>query len=128
MYRRLAAICLAVVLGACDATEGNDPGNFEPRGAAAANSASSPTPAPPAEQGVTPMPTDEGDGGCGADKLDRWLNVLPTDQVKADIAARVGERLIRYNTQGDPVTLDFIPSRLNVELGKDGRIKLFRCG
>ena len=69
---------------------------------------------------------DEGD--CGADLLDRWLNVLPTDDVKAQIAATVGERPIRYYTQGDPITLDFNPSRLNAELGVDGRIKLFRCG
>ena len=67
-------------------------------------------------------------GGCGADKLARWLNVLPTDDVKARIAATVGERRIRYIGPGDAVTMDFSPSCLNVELGEDGRIKLFRCG
>lgn len=68
------------------------------------------------------------DSGCGADKLDRWLNVLPTNEVKAQIAATVGERRIRYIGPGDAVTMDFNPARLNVELGEDGRIKLFRCG
>lgn len=128
MYRTLAAIWLTVALGACEATEDDERAVSEPRGAAPANSASSPTPVRPIEQGVTPMPRDDDDGGCGADKVDRWLNVLPTDEVKANIAAEVGDRPIRFYTQGDPVTLDFIPSRLNVELGKDGRIKLFRCG
>ena len=61
-------------------------------------------------------------------KLGRWLNVLPTKTVKTEIAATVGERPIRYYTQGDPITMDFNPARLNVELGVDGRIKVFRCG
>jgi hypothetical protein len=66
---------------------------------------------------------------CGASKVSgRWLNALPTDDVKADIAAKVGDRPIRYYTQGDPITMDFNPARLNVESGADGRIKLFRCG
>jgi hypothetical protein len=54
--------------------------------------------------------------------------VLPTEDVKAEIAASVGERRIRYYAQGEPITMDFSPTRLNVELGADGRIKLFRCG
>jgi len=54
--------------------------------------------------------------------------VLPTNDVKAEIAATVGERPIRYYTQGDPITMDFSAARLNVELGEDGRIKVFRCG
>ena len=125
MFRALAAACLVVLLGACDTAEG-ERAVSGPRESAQDNSASSPAPA--LEQGITPMPTEEDEGDCGADGLDRWLDVLPTDEVKADITARVGHRPIRYYTQGDPVTLDFIPSRLNVELGKDGRIKLFRCG
>ena len=68
------------------------------------------------------------DSGCGADKLGRWLNVLPTAEVKGQIAATVGQRPIRYIGPGDAVTMDFSPARLNVELGADGRIKVFRCG
>ena len=66
---------------------------------------------------------------CGADKVsERWLNALPTADVKSAIAKAVGERPIRYYGEGDAITMDFSPQRLNVELGKDGRIKLFRCG
>jgi hypothetical protein len=68
------------------------------------------------------------DSGCGAEKLANWRNVLPTEEVKAEIAATVGERPIRYIAPGDAVTMDFSPSRLNVELGEDGRIVRFRCG
>lgn len=86
------------------------------------------TPAPPDQP---PEASDDGtadDQACGADALDRWLNVLPTETVKAEIAGTVGDRPIRYYTQGDPITMDFNPARLNVELGADGRIKVFRCG
>lgn len=85
-------------------------------------------PVTPASEPAAEPATDAGDSTCGADKLGRWLNVLPTEDMKAEIAAAVGERRIRYYTQGDPITLDFNPARLNVELGEDGRIKLFRCG
>lgn len=65
---------------------------------------------------------------CGADALGRWLNVLPTETVKAEIADAVGHDRIRYIAPGDAVTMDLRPDRLNVETGADGRIKLFRCG
>jgi hypothetical protein len=65
---------------------------------------------------------------CGADTLDRGLNVLPTEPVKADIREAVGHDRIRYIAPGDVVTMDLRPDRLNVETGADGRIMLFRCG
>ena len=65
---------------------------------------------------------------CRAHLLDRWLGALPTQSVKAEIAARVGDRPIRYFTVGDPITMDFNPQRLNVELRSDGRIGRFWCG
>jgi hypothetical protein len=77
---------------------------------------------------ATPPSADDPADACGAGKLDRWLNVLPTDTVKAEIASTVGERPIRYYGPNDPITMDYNPERLNGELGEDGRIKLFRCG
>ena len=89
-------------------------------------------PEPPETRAAEVAPTSAEvqarDSACGADKLGRWLNALPTADVKAEIAASVGERPIRYYTQGNPITMDFSEDRLNVELGQDGRIKLFRCG
>lgn len=73
-----------------------------------------------------PPPKDE---NCGADVVaEQFLNSRPTAEVKAYIAARVGDRPIRYYRIGDPVTMDYNPGRLNVELGKSGRISNFRCG
>ncbi len=66
--------------------------------------------------------------GCGADKLARWVNVLPTSDVKDAILDAVGHDRIRYIEPGGVVTMDLRPDRLNVETGVDGRIKAFRCG
>ena len=126
----LGAALLAVSLAACQAEGTGEPAAPEATGAAQENAAVSPTTPdrPIAEETRAPASSEADDSGCGADKLDRWLNVLPTEDVKAEIAETVGERPIRYYTQGDPITMDFSPARLNVELGEDGRIKLFRCG
>lgn len=77
----------------------------------------------PAEPALQPA-TDE----CGAAGLSRYLNVSPTGEMKTAIAAAAGDRPIRYIAPGDAVTMDFVPTRLNVELGDDGRITRFRCG
>jgi hypothetical protein len=69
-----------------------------------------------------------GPATCGADMLDTMLGSAPTPEARAYIAARVGDRPIRYYTRGDPITMDYNPDRLNVVLGPDGRIAEFRCG
>jgi hypothetical protein len=69
-----------------------------------------------------------GPASCGADRLGRFIGAEPSAEVRAQIRAEVSDRPIRYYTEGDPITMDYSPSRLNVELGSDGRIKRFRCG
>ena len=118
----------ASALCACEADSPNQPAPEE-AAATPAEVATVPENAPnPPEEPAATESSETDDSQCGADKLERWLNVLPTQTVKDEIAAAVGDRAIRYYTQGDPITMDFSPSRLNVELGVDGRIKLFRCG
>ena len=73
---------------------------------------------------AAPPATDE----CGAAGLSRYLNVTPSGEMKSAIASAAGDHPIRYIAPGDAVTMDFIPSRLNAELGDDGRITRFRCG
>lgn len=125
--RPLLAAFLIVGLAGCGA-EG-DRASATPESTATATTAIPNTIPEPADAEAAALSSGEaGDSDCGADKLGRWLNVLPTDDVKAQIAAAAGERPIRYIAPGDAVTLDFSPSRLNIELGDDGRIKLFRCG
>ncbi len=107
---------------------GDQPPDSEPPAtespAAAAPNFPAATQAPDTLEPASEPAADE----CGAGKLGRWLNVLPTETVMKEIADTVGERTIRTYTQGDPITMDFSAARLNVELGADGRIKLFRCG
>jgi hypothetical protein len=81
-------------------------------------------PAPPPPPDITHTTDEE----CAAQRLGRFLNELPTDDVMARIRGVVGERPIRTIHPGDAVTMDFAPQRLNVELGDDSRIKRFRCG
>ena len=75
-----------------------------------------------------PPPPPPGPASCGADRVSRFIGAVPTPEVRAQIRDEVGDRPIRYYTEGDPITLDFNPDRLNVVLGRDGRIMYFRCG
>lgn len=119
------AIFAAALLGGCQA--GNDPQAPDPVDTVAADAQSAPD-ASAAEESPEMNATDADADECGADKLGRWLNVLPTETVKTEIAEAVGHDRIRYIAPGQPVTMDLRPDRLNVETGEDGRIKLFRCG
>jgi hypothetical protein len=119
-------MAFALGLSACDA--GADADQPDPSETTVETGART-NPENPADEASPAMNAKELDASeCGADKLDRWLNVLPTETVKADIRERVGHDRIRYIAPGDVVTMDFRPDRLNVETGEDGGIKLFRCG
>ena len=122
----LPLMALALGLSACDA--GGDAEQPNPA-ATTTEAAATTNPENPADEASPAMNADEPDAAeCGADELDRWLNVLPTETVKAEIRDAVGHDRIRYIAPGDAVTMDLRPDRLNVETGVDGRIKLFRCG
>jgi hypothetical protein len=84
----------------------------------------------PAEDEATQAtPAEPETDSCGASKVRaRWTGAVPSSEVKTQIAKAVGERPIRYYGEGDPITMDYSEDRLNVVLGKDGRIKEFRCG
>ena len=128
MFRSLVAALAILSLGACDTPPQEEPLALPTDGVGSS------TPVVPENAPDQSLETSGSDGagandnGCGTEKLSRWLNLLPTEPVKAEIAAAVGERPIRYYTQGAGISADFRPERLNVELGVDGRIKLFRCG
>jgi len=131
MHRLPLAAALIVSLAACQAEESSEPATPDSTETAAPiAAAASPTPAPGGiPQDEAPATSAATDSDCGADKVaGRWLNALPTAAAKAAIVAAAGERTFRYYTQGDPITMDFSPARLNVEIGADGRIKRFWCG
>lgn len=131
----VAVLCAAALLGACEAQDNAaTPANGSEQTAPAATEGTTEAgaktnPESPADEASPVLNQNEPDAGeCGADKLDRWLNVLPTETVKDEIRETVGHERIRYIAPGDVVTMDLRPDRLNVETGEDGRIKLFRCG
>lgn len=132
----LAVIVVPSLLAACNPGETSPGANGTPSPARIGDASASPAPADstgrPGASGQpapTASPTQDANEACGAAKVrDRWLNALPSADVKAAIAEAVGERRIRYYTEGDPITMDYSEDRLNVVLGKDGRIKEFRCG
>lgn len=139
MKAKPATIFIAVfaaLLGACEAEDeiAAPAGGMEQTAPAAtedvATEAGAKTnPEQPMDEASPALNANEPDAtACGADKLHRWLNVLPTETVKQEITEAVGHSRIRYIAPGDVVTMDFRPDRLNVETGEDGRIKLFRCG
>lgn len=132
----LAACLLIASLAACEAERGEEPAAPATREATA-----DATPQVTADATLQPTATPERPGKavtagdskpdadeCGADKLGRWLNLLPTETAKAEIREAVGHDRIRYIEPGDVVTMGLRPDRLNVEIGVDGRIKRFRCG
>jgi len=65
---------------------------------------------------------------CGADKAAAFVGRQATSAVRAEVAASVGERTIRWIRPGDVVTQDFIETRLNVMLDGKDVITGARCG
>lgn len=80
--------------------------------------------------GLAACRTSKSDGAytCGAKQMDIFVNGLSATEVRMNIANRAGNRPVRFYSEGDPLTMDHNPQRLNVELGKDMRIKRFWCG
>lgn len=130
------ALCAAASLAACEAqddaatpTDGTEQTAPAATGEGATEAGAKTNPESPADEASPVLNQNEPDASqCGADQLDRWLNVLPTETVREEIRETVGHDRIRYIAPGDVVTMDLRPDRLNVETGEDGRIKLFRCG
>ena len=138
MTRSLLAALLALALplaAACTATETTPDAAETAR--SAPQEATMPAPTPEATRSpasgkttrAAPADSEPERDNCDAGKVRaRWTNALPTAEAKAAIAEAVGDRPIRYYTEGDPITMDYSEDRLNVVLGKDGRIAEFRCG
>lgn len=79
-------------------------------------------------QAQTPRTTAPPDT-CGASQVaKRWTGQRPSPDARAAIEVTVGQRPIRYYREGDAITMDYAPARLNVVIGKTGRIKRFTCG
>lgn len=120
-YLAVPAVLLA--LAACHGKPQAAPTPSAQEGAIAAAMVTTPAPNVAPRAIATPDPTP-----CGVGKLERFLNLLPTDTAKGQIAATAGNRPIRYISVTENDSIGPNPQRLNVETGADGRIKRFSCG
>ncbi|MBO0750339.1 MAG: hypothetical protein J2O44_07930, partial [Porphyrobacter sp.] len=73
---------------------------------------------------AVPQPTP-----CGAEKLQPYLNLLPTSTARDEIAKTLGHNRVRYiglaQAKAAPAPNS---TRVTAGLGADGRIKEFTCG
>lgn len=72
--------------------------------------------------GTGPEPRGEA-GDCGAAALQHLVG-----QHESVLAAMTFPAPTRIIHPGQAVTMDYLPSRLNIEIGQDGRIIRVRCG
>lgn len=65
---------------------------------------------------------------CGDDKVRHLAGRPAVDADKAQVARLSGAKTIRWLTPGMPVTEDYSPTRLNVEIDGQGMLVSFHCG
>jgi hypothetical protein len=65
---------------------------------------------------------------CGTEKVARFTGAIATPAVRKAIAALVGRTPIRWIAPGQPITLDFSETRLNVMVDERNKIAAMRCG
>lgn len=124
MRRPALALPLVLALVACE--HGALPAAADPpppTGRVQDENRPSPRPgAPAADQAeATPM-------GCDAEAA-MWMLGRPRDDVLLE-RARIdaGAQVARYIRHDEMVTMEFHPSRLNVDLDASGRVRAVRCG
>jgi hypothetical protein len=128
---RGGAMCVLLLLGGsgCDGPGGAPP-------ASAVDTA--PSAAPNVDRGAAPradarvrqggINEEENAMGCDASKAEWMIGQPPTEELLARGAADAGAQVSRYIRHDEMVTMEYHPSRLNVDLGEDGLIRAVRCG
>jgi len=75
---------------------------------------------------ATPPPPSM-EPNCGADQYSAYVGQPASDEVIAAIAKSRGDKPMRVIKPGMAVTMDYMPERLNVQVGEDGKITGFNC-
>jgi hypothetical protein len=65
---------------------------------------------------------------CDASKAEWMIGQQPTAELLARGAAAAGAEVARYLRHDEMVTMEYHPSRLNVDLDENGTIRAVRCG
>jgi hypothetical protein len=66
--------------------------------------------------------------GCDASKAEWMIGQRPSAELLERGAAAAGAQVARYLRHDEMVTMEYHPSRLNVDLGEDGLVRAVRCG
>ncbi len=87
-----------------------------------------PTPAPSASS-TTTVEVVQKPTPCGAEKLQNYLNLLPTATAKDEIAKTLGHDRVRYVALAEAkASASPGSTRVTAGVGPDGRVKEFTCG
>lgn len=130
--RTLAVAALLTLTVGCNAGEALDGTTAPP-----VSPATIPPAAPaelPAEPPGRPAPGNPVNGdeedtmGCDASKAEWMIGQQPTDELLRRGAADAGAKVSRYIRHDEMVTMEYHPSRLNVDLDENGVIRAVRCG
>jgi hypothetical protein len=136
MTRTTMVVLLACALGGCERHD--DEPTTRQRDAVPASTAGEmavpPVPVPALPGDVAPQvpPADsnhqEDVMDCDASKAEWMIGQQPTAELLARGAADAGAQVSRYIRHDEMVTMEYHPSRLNVDLDEDGLIRAVRCG
>lgn len=131
MTAKLSTVLLTLALVACQNEPKSEAAAPEPIVTATPTPVFTPptpiaTPAADAKPTTSLMPEST---PCGAEKMQDYLNLLPTSTAKDEIARTLGHNRIRYVPLGQ-AKAEASPNsqRLTAGIGADGRIKEFSCG
>ena len=112
----------ALALAACNQPE-NPSGKLSENAAAATTPASASAPPPPAADTASPPATNASEDTCGKAQYAALVGKPATDP-----GVPPASRTVRHITPGMQVTMDFMPARLNLRIGPDGKITQITCG
>lgn len=73
-------------------------------------------------------PAFTGDGSCDPAAAQKLIGKERSAEVEAEALRLTGAKKARWIKPGDAVTMDYSPTRLNIDLDDAGRITKFHCG
>ena len=77
---------------------------------------------------VESPPPAAGEGPCNAGAAQALVGASASQQLGADAMQRSGAREFRWIPPNSAVTMDYRPTRLNVEYDEAGTVTAIRCG
>lgn len=89
--------------------------------AACANAAESPAPA-------AATPEREVNTECDLRQLDKFVGQPASPALAAEAQKLSGTRTVRWKAPGQAVTMDYSPSRLNIQIDETQKVIGFDCG